>query len=193
MRDHREVLSSLLDRLVIEQPSYETMAAANESDVRDPRAFFEDLELPARVRGLPACLAPGANIVGDRRILRRELFDPQSGRLAIRPLARYHVAERYRAKSLRCTDCALDARCEGAHINLIRDQGLGLLTPLSAEQAASVLAPASARLASGRPPEPVAASLPGFPPPQTAPLDPLAVAGRERDRRRAERRRLPVL
>ena len=62
-------------------------------------------DLPIRVSGLPACLAPGTQLVAERKILPRDLFDPNTGRLHLRALARYHLTEQYRAKALRCDDC----------------------------------------------------------------------------------------
>ena len=71
------------------------------------------------------------------------MFDPETGRIAIRELARTHVVDGYRAKSLRCRDCVVNDRCDGAHINFIRDQGFAELQPLRdgawAENAAAQL------------------------------------------------------
>jgi MoaA/NifB/PqqE/SkfB family radical SAM enzyme len=195
----RERLAGLGDRVRLLQPSHEHMAEASATDVRDPRGFFSGLGVALRVSGLPACLVPGMELVPERAILDAALFDAESGRLDIRALARYHVAQRYRAKSLRCRECRVTDRCDGAHINMVRDQGLGQLTPLgegpeaeAAERQLRALYPEPpTRLSGGRPSEPVAPSLPGFPPPGEAPLDPLAVIGRER--RHAPRRILPLL
>jgi hypothetical protein len=187
-----------LERLRIHQPSHEHLSGAARDDVRDPRAFFAALDLPVRVSGLPPCLAPGALWIEERAILDAALFDAASGRLDIRALARHHVSARYRAKSVRCADCRVNERCDGAHINMVRDQGLAILSPLvagaEAEAAAARLAalmPAPPpRLADGCRAQPVAESLPGFAPPGAAPPDPLAVIGRERQHR--PRRSLPV-
>lgn len=193
---HRAELELALERVRIEQPSYEHMRDAAANDVRDPHAFFTALGLPVSVSGLPACLTPSATWSAGLAILPLSLFDAESGRLAIRPLARHHITDHYRAKSVRCDDCRLTDRCDGAHVNMIRDQGLAILRPLGdgdpmvAQLAA--LAP-FARLATGRPALSAAASLPGFAGPRPAPPDPLAVAGRERDARRALKRSLPVL
>jgi hypothetical protein len=148
-------------------------------------------------------LAPGAVWTPERKILDATLFDRQSGRLSIRRLAAHHVAHEYRAKSVRCADCAVNDRCEGAHINMIRDQGLGMLTPLgdgaegeaALARLAAVYPEPPSRLSTGRPAEPVAASLPGYPEPTEAPADPLAVIAQERMKRREQRekRRLVVL
>jgi pyruvate-formate lyase-activating enzyme len=187
---HREALP--LERLRIHQPSHEHLHGAAADDVRDPRAFFTALALPVRVSGLPACLAPGARWIAERAIADAAVFDAESGRLDIHALARHHVSARYRAKSVRCGACAVDDRCDGAHINMIRDQGLALLTPLDAAEGARLaLPPLPPRLAEGAPAQAVAPSLPGFPPPGAAPLDPLAIVGRERQHR--PRRALPLV
>lgn len=190
MLAHRDEVASASDRIRIHQPTYEHMREAAEHDVRDPHAFFTALALPVAVSGLPACLTPSARPVAPPAILRADIFDSETGRLAIRPLARHHVENHYRAKSVRCEDCAMDDACEGVHINMVRDQGLALLRPLARRL---MHAKPVSRLAGGRPPQPVAASLPGFPEPEPAPDDPLAVAGRERAQRRSLKRSLPLL
>jgi hypothetical protein len=170
--------------------------------VRDLKRFFAELALPVRTSGLPACLAPGTELVEAPTVLDRKLFDPETGRIAIRELARTHVVHGYRAKSLRCRDCRVNERCEGAHINFLRDQGFAELQPLRdgawAENAAAqllALRPTPPpRVRDGRPLEPVAPSLPGFPPPPAAPVEPLIEFAqrmrelRERGRQEAARR-----
>jgi hypothetical protein len=171
------------------------MQDATANDVREPRAYFSALDMPIRVSGLPACLVPGAVWIDDRPILDSRVFDANSGRLDIRELSRFHVRERYRGKSVRCSDCRVDARCEGPHINMIRDQGLGMLTPFVEGPAADaietrlleIFPTPPPRLAHASRSEPVAPSLPGFPEPSAAPLDPLAVIELERQEKRAKR------
>jgi MoaA/NifB/PqqE/SkfB family radical SAM enzyme len=193
--DQRELVRNVLDRVRLFQPAHEHMQDATANDVREPRAYFLALDLPIRVSGLPACLAPGALWEDDRPILDAAIFDEKTGRLDIRELSRFHVRARYRGKSVRCADCRVDTRCEGPHINMIRDQGLAMLTPFvegpaadAIEQRLSAIFPTPpARLANGSTSEPVATSLPGFPEPSAAPLDPLAVIELERQERRAKR------
>ena len=158
----------LEDRHVVVQPSYETLAEAAANDVRDPAAFFARLPKPVRVQGLPACAAPGMRIETTPRTLKMDAFDGDRGRLDWKRLAREHVADHYRAKSSRCADCALTAACDGLHINMIRDQGLGLCRPISGDRV-----PATPRIATGMPVQRAAPSLPGFEQPTSAPEDPL--------------------
>jgi pyruvate-formate lyase-activating enzyme len=188
---HASMLASLGDRVRIVQPAHEHMAEAHELDVRDPRAYFLSLSHPLRVAGLPACLAPGMTLIAERTICERSMFDA-NGRLDHRGLARHHVASHYRGKSERCRDCAATDRCDGAHINLIRDQGLRLLTPLSEHDAmiAEVrrLHPEPiSRLANGRPIEAIGPSLPGFAMPASVTPDPLAVIATEQVLRKAKK------
>jgi hypothetical protein len=132
-------------------------------------------------------------------VLRKTLFEPDSGRLAIRELAREHVTRGYWGKSLRCRDCRLNARCDGAHINFLRDQGFAQLEPFrdgeradeAEEQMLRLRPEPPKRLRDGKPIEAVAPSLPGFAPPQPAPIEPLIVLG-QRLREERERRRQPV-
>ena len=195
---HRELVARHLSRIRIHQPNYEFLKDTVANDVRDPRAFFEELALRVRVSGLAACLAPNTALAEAPKVLRQSLFDGETGRLNIRELARAHVIDGYHGKSLRCRDCRLNDRCEGAHINFLRDQGFAQLQPLrqgewaddAAEQILQLRPQPPQRLRDGRPVEPVAASLPGFAPPQAAPVEPLMVLGQQvreaRERRRLE-------
>ncbi len=194
---HRERLAGVLSRLRLHQPSHEFLKDAVDNDVRNPAAFFAQLALPVRVSGLPACLAPGAQLSEAPKILHRTLFDAETGRVAIRELAREHVVRGYWGKSVRCRDCVVNDRCDGAHINFLRDQGFAQLDPLRqgewAEAAAAQMLrlrpEPPARLRDGRPSLPVAPSLPGFAPPRPAPVEPLIELG-QRVREERERRRL---
>ncbi len=199
----RERVRTYLDVVRLHQPSYEFLKDAVANDVRDLKGFFTELALPIRTSGLTACLAVGAQLVDAPKILEKKLFDPTTGRLAIRELARTHVVHGYLAKSLRCRDCVVTERCEGAHINFIRDQGFAELQPLRegawAENAAAqllALRPTPLpRVRDGQPLQPVAPSLPGFEPPRAAPVEPLLEfarktrEARERARQEAAQRR----
>jgi len=194
---HRDRVEAQLPRLRLHQPSYEFLKDSVRNDVRDPAAFFAQLSLPVRVSGLPACLAPHTQLSEPPKVLRKTLFDPETGRIAIRELARTHVIEGYWGKSVRCRDCKVNDRCDGAHINFIRDQGFAQLTPLregpwaeaATAQMAQLRPQPPARLRDGRPVESVAPSLPGFAPPQAAPVEPLIELGRQA-REARERRRM---
>jgi len=193
---HRELIQESLDMLVIRQPSWERLSEAAAHDVRDPAAFFREFGLSVSVTGLPACLAPGAKLVKEPVRVPMDVFDPGTGRLAVRPLARHHVRDRYRAKSLRCSDCRVDSRCEGPSINMVRDQGLRLCDPLvngawadeAVQQLRSMHPEPPPRLATGRVAELPAPSLKGFPGPAASPVDPLAVLAKEKAASRRQRR-----
>jgi len=198
----RERVRGYLDVLRLHQPSWEFLKDAVANDVRDLKGFFTALALPVRVSGLTACLAPGTQLVDPPKVLDRKLFDPETGRVAIRELARTHVVHGYLAKSLRCRDCVVSERCEGAHINFLRDQGFAELEPLregpwaqnAAAQLLALRPTPLPRVRDGQPLQPVAPSLPGFAPPKAAPVEPLiefaqrARELRERARQEAGRR-----
>jgi molybdenum cofactor biosynthesis enzyme MoaA len=194
---HRQRVQNCLPRLRVHQPNHEFLKDAVGNDVRDPKEFFAQLALPIRVSGLPACLAPHTQLAEAPKVLRKTLFDADTGRIAVRELARTHVVEGYWGKSLRCRDCKVNARCDGAHINFLRDQGFAQLTPLregawaeaAVEQLLRLRPQPPVRLRDGRPLEPVAPSLPGCAPPQAAPVEPLIELG-QRVREARERRRL---
>ncbi|MBX3128454.1 MAG: radical SAM protein [Polyangiaceae bacterium] len=200
--EHRGLLEAQLDRVLIHQPSHEHLQQAIAEDVRQPRAFFAALELPVRVSGLPPCQVPGAAWVPERLILDAALFEPETGRLAIRELARHHVQSRYRAKSVRCSECRVTDRCDGAAINMVRDQGLAILTPVTGGDAADaivrrlteLLPEPPRRVELGAPPLPPSVSLPGYAAPGPAPPDPLAVIEQQRQAKaRLRRRALPLV
>ena len=191
----RDDVGGALHAVVIRQPSWEKLSSAAAEDVRDPAGFFRALDLPVRVEGLPACLAPGARLQPDPVRLPVEVFDRETGRLSVRGLARHHVRDRYRAKSLRCSTCLVDDRCEGPPINMVRDRGLALCQPLEgawADEASSQLLALyptpPARLSTGRPAEVVPPSLPGFAAPAPAPVDPLATLAQSKAEARRKRR-----
>ena len=192
MLENRDVVEKNLHRLRIHQPSHEHMKKAIEEDYRNPKEFFEQLNLAVRVSGLPACMVPGTQIVDQPKVLKSSLFDSETGRVKIRNLASYHVAEHYRSKSVRCRDCVVNDRCDGQHINMIRDQGLRLLNPLK-EGAWAKEAQRQLVEKWPEPPETIAVgmnhqsapkSLEGFAEPSEVVEDPLAVI----ERKRAERK-----
>ena len=166
--------------LHLHQPTWETMEEALEHDVADPRSFFEALSVRHRVSGLPACLAPGTELVEPTKVLSAELYD-DNGRLSIRELARYHVTDRYRSTSVRCDACPVVDRCEGLHINAVRAHGLGRVRPLAGSWAEDAQAQLVARwpeppprLSKAKPAVAAPPSLPGHGPPPPPVTDPLA-------------------
>lgn len=194
MQENQEALASMLDVVRVHQPSFEHMKDASDNDVRDPAAFFEELGLRLRVSGLPPCNTPGCVLLENRPVLPHEVFDTGSGRFDIRQLSRYHVREGYRSKSSRCEDCKVADRCDGMHINMVRDQGLALLRPMTegpwledAEAQLRARYPEPIRrIEHGRPVQAAAPSLPGYAQPTSAPQDPLAIVEAQRRARRAE-------
>jgi MoaA/NifB/PqqE/SkfB family radical SAM enzyme len=194
MLAHRERVAQHARSLRIHQPSFEHMADSVANDVRDPAVFFKALDVRVRVSGLPACLAPGMQLVEPIRRFGVDLFD-ENGRPAVRALAKMHVRDGYLAKSERCRECRLDDRCDGIHINMIRDQGLKLARPLTTGAwADDAYAQLSARwpeppkrLANGRKPEAPPPSLPGHGEVPEPPLDPLAVIALQQQAKRAAR------
>ena len=184
---NRDATRAHLSRLHLHQPTHEKMLAAVEMDVREPASFFTALGLPIQTSGLPACMAPGTRLVDEPADLHASLFDSETGRLLVRPLAKFHVSNKYRGKSVRCADCRVNDRCEGIHINMIRDQGLRQAQPLIQGQwAEEAVAQLKARWPTphhrvhhGRAAAGASPSLPGFASPEAAPRDPLAIIGEE--------------
>src|SRR4030095_12342504 len=127
---NREWVREHLAQALLRQPNYEFLKDTTAKGGRVLRAFFTQLDLPIRVSGAPACLTPHTQLIEAPKILRQEMFAGDSARIKMRELARTHVSEGYWGKSLRCRDCRLNARCDGAHINFLRDQGFAQLEPL---------------------------------------------------------------
>lgn len=196
MLSHRHKVERNLAKIRVHQPSFEQMKAATENDVRDPRAFFEALALRVKVSGLPPCNTPFVQLVEIRNVLPHHVFDPGTGRYDITALSRFHIQSGYRSKSSRCDDCLVSDRCDGMHINMIRDQGLALLRPMvdgpwlaDAKAQLDVIYPEPIRrIKHGRDAQPAAASLPGFAMPENVPEDPLAMVEAQRQRRAEERK-----
>lgn len=192
--DHCGVVEGLGDRIRLHQPTFEHMKDATENDLRDPAALFGALNEGVRVSNLPACMVPGATLVEPRAVLPHDVFDAQTGRVSIKALSKFHIKHHYKSKSSRCEDCRITDRCDGLHINMIRDQGLALLKPLEegawAEEAErqilQMYPDPPGRIAIGMPIQSVAESLPGFAAAGPAPMDPLAVIEAERRKRREE-------
>ena len=109
----RERVRTYLDVIRLHQPSHEFLKDAVANDVRDLKRFFTELALPIRTSGLTACLAPGTQLVEAPKVLEKKMFDPETGRIAIRELARTHVVHGYQAKSLRCRDCRRERALRG--------------------------------------------------------------------------------
>lgn len=196
MLENRDRVAAALDRLHLHQPGHETLAEATARDLRDPASFFTSLNLPIRTSGLTACEAPGTRLVDAPAILPARVYDPETGRPDTKELARHHIAAFYRGKSVRCSDCVVNTRCEGIHINRIRDQGLAACRPLTegawADEALRQLTERhptpELTLATGRPPEAPAPSLPGYAAPTGAVRDPLALIHEEREAKKAARK-----
>ena len=106
------------------------------------------------------------------------------------------MSEHYLAKSVRCKNCRVSGRCDGIHINMIRDQGLAQARPLTegswadeAEQQLTARWPTPPRrLEDGRPPEVPPVSLPGFAEPTELVIDPLAAVAAKMQAKREARR-----
>lgn len=195
MLAHRDLLAAQLHRLRVHQPSFEHMKEATEHDVRAPKGFFEALALRVRASGLPPCNTPGVELVERRPVLPHWTFDPGTGRFSIHNLSRYHIQQGYRSKSSRCDDCKLSDRCEGMHINMVRDQGLALLEPMvggpwyddARAQLERLYPEPPRRIQHGRPAQPAAASLPGYAATTEVPKDPLMMVEEARQKKREER------
>lgn len=195
MLNNKPLTERRLPDIHLHQPSHEKMLSAVDQDVREPAQFFAKLNLPIRVSGLPACMAPGTTRVDDPADLQANLFDSTTGRIQIRPLAKHHIATKYKGKSVRCADCRINDRCEGIHINMIRDQGLRQAQPLETgewadeafRQACERWPDPPVRVHHGRHPLPPSPSLPGHAQPTSAPADPLAILATEMAEKAAAR------
>lgn len=197
MLTNRDRVAASIHRMRLHQPTWEHLKEAMEHDVRDPVRFFQALGLPVRTSGLAPCQAPGTTLTPDIKRASPTLYDWETGRIDIRPLARKHVQEHYRAKSVRCRECRVNDRCDGVHINMIRDQGLRQCQPLMegswADEAVRQLhrlhREPVVRVEQGAPLQAPPPSLPGFAMPEAPITDPLAAVAMKLRKRREERAR----
>jgi pyruvate-formate lyase-activating enzyme len=198
MLENRELLTQSLSQISLHQQSYEKLEQVIHNDIENVAGFFEQLRLPIKTSGLPPCIAKYSQLSTPYYRLDPTLFDWSSGRVSIRELARNHIKEGYQVKSVRCRDCVVENKCDGAHINTVRARGLKILQPLiSGEWEIEVQKQLEnrnpqqfERVSFGRKAEPPAPSLPSFAPPSAPPRDPLAVIAEEKEKKQKERRRL---
>ena len=130
------------------------------------------------------------------KVLRPSMFDWETGRFNIRELSRYHIARGTTRSPHDVRIAALTDWCDGMHVNMIRDQGLGMLEPLvTGEWTASVEAQLKAknpeaplRVSTGKSAEVTAASLPGFGEAPEPLEDPLAIEQQKLEAKREARR-----
>ena len=129
---HRERVQVHLSHLRVHQPSHEFLKDAVDNDVRDPKAFFAQLGFAGagqRSAGVPGAATP--SWPRRPRSCARTLFDPEDGP----PRHPRAGARRTSSTAIGASRCAaaivaVNARCDGAHINFLRDQGFAQLEPL---------------------------------------------------------------
>jgi MoaA/NifB/PqqE/SkfB family radical SAM enzyme len=120
-------LSSVPARLALRQPSYERLTEASALDV-DLHDFFARWRHDVPLDGVPACIG-GRPPRPARRVLDTAMMTPDA-RLEIFRYTRRYILEGYKTKSLRCTECAHFAACDGMHINHVRAHGYGVMRPV---------------------------------------------------------------
>ena len=113
-------------RLTVAQRRYERVTEARERDV-DLRAFFARFRTSS-VRGVPQCISGRAPLPPER-VLDAGMLAPEGG-LDLVGFTHDFIVEQFTTKSRRCRGCAVDAVCEGAHINTIRAHGYRILEPI---------------------------------------------------------------
>ena len=121
-------LTTVSSRIALRQPTYERLTEAASNDV-DLRELFARLTHLVPVEGVPACIL-GRAPRETPRTLDTAMMTPD-GRLEIFRYARRYILESYRTKSLRCRDCAENARCDGMHINYVRAHGYAVMQPIA--------------------------------------------------------------
>jgi MoaA/NifB/PqqE/SkfB family radical SAM enzyme len=125
-------LAEVSPRIVLHQPSYERLTEADEHDL-DLRAFFTKFTHPVAVEEVPACIS-GRAPRPRPRVLDTAMMTTD-GKLEVFRYTRRYILEGYRTKSLRCTDCRENARCDGMHINHVRAHGFQVMVPIEAAAA----------------------------------------------------------
>lgn len=198
---NQEKIQQKLKSIRFHQPSFEKLKQTAQSDIRDPKQFFEKLSVSVSTSGLPACIAVGMKLEHPIARISKEIFDLSSGRMDVHELSRHHIVSGYHSKSVRCQDCLLNDRCDGIHINMVRDQGLALAKPLqegawaqnAQEQLLKLYPEPIKRISQGMTPQAVAESLPGFESAKVPPRDPLAIIAEKKEAEQKEKKRLRQL
>ncbi|MBM4343265.1 MAG: radical SAM protein [Deltaproteobacteria bacterium] len=127
---HRSAWAGAQDRLVAALPNHETLSASKDGDP-DPATLRAIAAAGVRLKNVPRCVAGAAVEPGDHGVLDAAMLDA-AGDLDLDKYVAHYTAAEYYAKSVRCGLCAHTDRCQGLHINYVRNVGLGLLSPLDA-------------------------------------------------------------
>lgn len=94
----------------------------------DPPLSVGLLATVGEVVGMPICLS-GKPTPEEREVRVDLRLMNEEGKLDLALFTDWFVLQEYRVKSLRCASCAGSPRCEGLHINAVRNYGLGVLVP----------------------------------------------------------------
>jgi MoaA/NifB/PqqE/SkfB family radical SAM enzyme len=127
IRSHLEaVYPAGAPRLALRVPSY---ARASEAVrlMSDLPQFFQRYEPILPVENVPACIARRLPR-HESRLLPAELVD-ERGRLNLSRFTEHYIRDLCCYKSRRCSSCAVDSACPGAHVNLVRALGFAVLRP----------------------------------------------------------------
>lgn len=124
---HRQWIVDKGERLGVHPQLFLRLEAARRGQV-DLQAVFRELPLErARLTNIPACLS-------GRRESARAAYMADESLLAeledVPAHARHYYFKRYLTKSERCGGCSLNERCDGVHVNYVRQFGYRRLTPI---------------------------------------------------------------
>ncbi len=121
--------TGLKGKLTMEYPLFERLDQVRTS--APEIETFRDMaaRVDASVRGLPACLVPGLDLIASEPVLDMQLVG-SDGILDLAGLVARFITMHNFAKSTRCVGCAHNARCAGLQLNLARHFGLQVLQPV---------------------------------------------------------------
>src|SRR6185312_11459395 len=128
LRAHRDWVAGKGDRLTLFPQVFLRLENAQKHQVDLKEALASLPVERARLVDVPACLSGRSEPSPPQQFatadLLREVEDVPAH-------ARAYFFQRYFTKSARCSGCAVEPRCAGAHVNYVRQFGFAALEPLT--------------------------------------------------------------
>jgi pyruvate-formate lyase-activating enzyme len=129
--DHPEVCRARGHRLIAALQTHEFRSGVVDHDP-DPQMLQRLAQAGVRLKAVPRCIAGAEVEPADRPHLDAALLDG-AGHLDLDRFVHHYIVHEYRVKSLRCVRCAEVDRCDGLHINYLREHGFGVMMPQDAD------------------------------------------------------------
>jgi hypothetical protein len=129
--DRPELCRARGHRLIAALQTHEFRSGVVDHDP-DPQTLQRLALSGVRLKAVPRCVARAEVEPADRPELDAALLDGE-GNLDLDRFVHHYIVCEYRVKSLRCARCAEVDRCDGLHVNYLREHGFGVMMPLDAD------------------------------------------------------------